>query len=95
MKWFHLTFSHTDLTLLNDERLIKEFILLYHQLKHPDGLALYELKFSVEDGKVFYLSSPDEFSNKVKNVLTNFNSQEVSRPNLKVLSIVLGKVEIV
>lgn len=91
MKWFHLIFSQTDLTLLNDEKLVKQFIQLCHQLKRPEGLALYELKFRVEEGKVFYLSTPDEYSYKVKNILAHFNCKDVSEPNLNVLSLILGK----
>jgi hypothetical protein len=91
MKWFHIKFSESDLSTLTDERLIKEFIRLTHQLHHPAGLALYELKFRVEDGKVVYISSPDDYAYKVKSLLGYFPSQEVSRPNSNVLNLVLGK----
>lgn len=91
MKWFHIKFSESELSSLMDERLIKEFIRLVHQLKQPEGLALYELKFSIEEGKVVYISTPDEYSYKVKSILGYFSSQEVTNPNIKVLSLVLGK----
>ena len=91
MKWFHIHFKDADLSSSSDERLIKEFISLTHKLRHPDNLALYQLKFRVEDGQVMYISSPDVFGYKLKSILAHFPSEEVSRPNLKVLKVVLGK----
>jgi hypothetical protein len=91
MKWYHIKFSESDLSSSTDERLIKEFINLSHQIKQPDGLALYELKFRIEEGKVIYISSPDEVAYRVKSLLAHFPTQEVSQPNLKVLNLILGK----
>jgi hypothetical protein len=91
MKWFHIRFSEDDLSSSSDEILIKEFINLIHLLHQPDDLGLYQLKFRVEDGQVMYISTPDIYSYKIKSILAHFPSQEVERPNLKVLKLVLGK----
>ena len=40
---------------------------------------------------VFYVGTPTELSNQVKSVLAHFPAKEVSRPNLNVLELVLGK----
>lgn len=91
MKWYHIKFSESELSISTDERLIREFINLAHQLKQPPGLSLYELKFRIEEGKVLYISSPEEYSYKIKNLLSHFTSQQVSRPNLKVLNLIFGR----
>ena len=91
MKWFHIHFKEEDLSTSSDESLIKDFINFTHNLKHPENLALYQLKFHHEDGLVMFISTPDEYSYKLKSLLAHFPAQEVSRPNLKVLTPVLGK----
>ncbi len=91
MKWFHIHFKDEDLSSSSDERLIKEFINLTHLLRQPADLALYQLKFRVEDGLVMYISTPDIYAYKLKNILAHYPAQEVSRPNLKVIKLVLGK----
>lgn len=91
MKWFHVFFQEEDLSSSTDERLIKDFINLTHQLKHPMGLGLYHLKYRVDDGMVIYLSSPDEVSYKLKSILAHYPSQEVNNPNKKLLKLVVGK----
>jgi len=91
MKWFHIHFKETELSSASDESLIKEFITLIHNLHHPEHLGLYQLKFRVEDGQVVYISTPDEHSYKLKSFLAHYPVQEVTRPNLKVIKLILGK----
>jgi hypothetical protein len=91
MKWFHIHFKEAELSSSSDERLIKDFITLLHKLHQPEDLGLYHLKFRAEDGQVIYISTPDEYSYKLKSMLAYYPVQEVSRPNLKVLKLVLGK----
>lgn len=91
MKWFHIHFKEADLSSSSDERLIKEFITLMHKLRQPEELGLYQLKFRTDDGHVMYISSPDEYAYKLKSILAHYPVQEVSRPNLKVIKLVLGK----
>jgi Zn-dependent M16 (insulinase) family peptidase len=91
MKWFHIHFKEAELSSSSDERLIKDFITLLHKLQQPNDLGLYQLKFRVEDGQVIYISTPDEYTYKLKSILAHYPVQKVSRPNLKVLKLVLGK----
>ena len=91
MKWFHIHFKEADLSGSFDERLIREFTALTHKLRHPEELAMYQLKFRVDDGQVMYFSTPDVHAYKLKNILAHYPSEEVSRPNFKVLKLVLGK----
>ena len=91
MKWYHIHFKEADLSSSYDERLLKELSALIEKLHQPQDLGLYQLKFRVEDGQVFYISTPDEYDYKLKSILAHYTVQEVSRPNLKVLKIVLGK----
>ena len=91
MKWYHISFSNSDLTANNDEKFIRQFIKLLHTLNHPDKLGLYSLKFELDEGLAYYASVPKELSNELKKILAYYPSQEVSRPNLKVLRLQLGK----
>lgn len=91
MKWYHIHFKESDLSSSSDERLIKDFITLTHKLHQPEDLGLYQLNFQVEDGHVIYISVPDDYASKLKSVLAHYPAEEVSRPNLKVLKLILGK----
>lgn len=91
MKWYHIKFSDADLSANNDEKFVSQFVKLLHTLQHPDKLGLYSLNFQMEEGLAYYASTPREFDYDVKNFLAYFPSQEVSRPNLKVLKLELGK----
>lgn len=91
MKWYYVNFSNSDLTAKKDEKFIGQFVKLLHLLKHPDELALFSLKFSMEEGLVYYSSASDELAYKLKEVLSHYSAHEVSRPNLKVLTLQLGK----
>jgi hypothetical protein len=91
MKWYFVKFDVFDLRANTDVRFINDFISLLHKVKHPDKLGLYKLKFEPEDGMAYYVSTPTEVSYQVKSVLSYFPSHEVTRPNIKVLELVLGK----
>jgi hypothetical protein len=91
MKWYHIRFSTADLFANSDEKFVSQFVKLLHNLKHPDNLGLYTLKFQMDEGLVYYASAPIEYDYEVKKMLAYFPSQEVSRPNLKVLKLELGK----
>lgn len=94
MKWYHINFSNSDLTAKTDEKFIGQFVRLLHNLKHPDELALYSLKFSTDEGLVYYASVSDELAYRLKEVLSHYSAHEVCRPNLKVLTLQLGKTKI-
>jgi hypothetical protein len=79
------------LHLQNDQKFVYDFVNLLHQLKHPDKLGLYGLKFRMNEGQAFYVSAPMDHAYKVKEFLAALDVQEVSRPNLKVLKLELGK----
>ncbi|MBK7630533.1 MAG: hypothetical protein IPJ23_07515 [Ignavibacteriales bacterium] len=91
MKWYHLNFSNSDLVANKDEKFVNQFVKLLHTSHHPNNLALYSLKFQTDAGLVYYTSAPDDLAYKLKELLAHYNSHEVSRPNLKVLTIQLGK----
>ena len=91
MKWFHINFSENDLHLQNDQKFVHDFVKLLHKLKHPEELGLYYLKFQMNEGQAFYVSAPLDNAYKVKEFLAHYQVQEVSRPNLKVLKLELGK----
>lgn len=91
MKWFHINFSENDLHLQNDQKFVNDFVRLLHKLKHPEKLGLYGLKFQMNEGQAFYVSAPLANAYAVKEFLSALDVQEVSRPNLKVLKLELGK----
>ncbi len=91
MKWFHISFSENDLYQQNDQKFVHDFVQLLHKLHHPEKLGLYSLKFRMNEGNAFYVSTPVEIAYRVKELLAYFEVQEVSRPNLKVLKLELGK----
>lgn len=68
-----------------------DFVNLLHNLKHPEKLGLYTLKFRMNEGQAFYVSASLDNSYAVKEFLAHYQVQEVSRPNLKVLKLELGK----
>ena len=91
MEWFFINFTEIDLFARTDEIFIREFFNLLRLQNHPEKLGLYKLKFHLDEGAVFYISTPKAISQQVKSVLTNFPASEVSRPNLKALELLLGK----
>ncbi|MCU0342864.1 MAG: hypothetical protein MUF28_03470 [Ignavibacterium sp.] len=91
MKWFYIKFTNIEVSTQQDEAFVRAFVKLLHNHKHPDRLGLYKLKFHINDGMVFYVSAPIELSYHLKSVLAHFPAEEVSRPNLNVLELVLGK----
>ena len=94
MKWYHINFSNSDFTAKNDEKFIGQFVKLLHTLKHPDEFALFSLKFSLADGLDYYTSLLQEHSYKLKEVLSHYSAHEVAWPNLKVLTLHLGKTTV-
>ena len=78
-------FLHTDAAL------VRQFIAFSHSVGHPEELGLYSLKFKLEDGNAYYISSPDVIAYKVKALLARFTATEVSRPNLNLLTLEFGK----
>lgn len=91
MKWFHIQFNQNELIEQNDAVFVRQFITFSHSLKHPEELNLYSLKFKLDKGSAYYVSSPDKLDYKVKAILARFNFSEVARPNLKLLSLEFGK----
>lgn len=91
MKWFHVKFDSNEIFRHNDAAFVRQFITFSHSLNHPDELSLYSLNFKMESGTAYYVSSPDDISYKVKAILARFSSSEVSRPNLKLLTLEFGK----
>ena len=90
MKWYHVSFTHTELNALEDQKFIKEFIHFIHEHKNPKDLALYGLKFEVDHGQAFYISVPIIFETDLKRWLANYNVQITSRPNLNLIYVVAG-----
>ena len=95
MKWFYVKFNNIEISTKIDDTFVRAFVNLLHTQKHPDRLGLYKLKFRLDEGMVFYVCTPIEISYHVKSVLAHFPAEEVSRPNLNVLELVLGKNTIV
>lgn len=91
MKWFHIKFTSSEMFLHTDATFVRQFITFSHSVGHQEELGLYSLKFKIDDGAVYYVSSPDVISYKVKALLARFNASEVSRPNLKLLILEFGK----
>ncbi|HCY77719.1 MAG TPA: hypothetical protein DHV28_17545 [Ignavibacteriales bacterium] len=91
MKWFHIKFSSTDLFGNSDEKFINQFINLVHTLHSPEKLGLYSLKFHQDDGLTYFASCPVQFAGELKKVLSYYPAQEVSRPNLNLLNLEIGK----
>ena len=91
MKWYHIKFSEAELSALTDEKLIKDFIRLVHQLKQPKGLIIYELKSGNDYGKELYISCPEENAYELKKILAYYSTNEVSRPSHLDLNSIIGK----
>lgn len=91
MKWFYVKFTSSELFTNSDATFVKEIITFAHSVKHPDEFGLYSLKFRLEEGVAYYISSPDNLHYKIKEILARYNSAEVSRPNLNLLTLEFGK----
>jgi hypothetical protein len=91
MKWFHIKFSSSEMFTHTDATFVRQFITFSHSVGHPEELGLYSLKFKLEDGTAYYVSSPEEISYKVKALLARFTATEVSRPNLNLLNLEFGR----
>ena len=91
MKWFYIKFTSNDMFVHSDATFVRQFITFSHSVSHPEELGLYSLKFKIENGNAYYVSSPDDISYKVKAILARFASEEVSRPNLNLLTLEFGK----
>ncbi len=91
MKWFYIKFNNLEVSTRIDDAFVRSFVNLLHSQKHPDRLGLYKLKFRLDEGMVFYVGTPIEISYHVKSLLAHYPAEEVSRPNLNVLDLVLGK----
>ena len=91
MKWFHIKFTSSEMFLHTDATLVRQFITFSHSVGHPEELGLYSLKFKLDEGNAYYISSPDLISYKVKALLAHFTTSEVSRPNLNLLTLEFGK----
>lgn len=90
MKWYHIRFTHTELNSLEDQKFVKEFIHFCHDRKFPKDLILYGLKFEVDYGQAFYISSPIQLETDLKKWLAHYNAQLTFRPNLNLLYQVAG-----
>jgi len=91
LKWFHIRFDRNDIFKHNDSVFVRQFIEFSSKVKHPEKLSLYSLKFRMDDGSAYYVSSPAELDYKVKALLSRFSYTEVARPNLKLLTLEFGK----
>lgn len=91
LKWFHIQFTNNEMFTHTDATFVRQFITFSHSVNHPDELGLYSLKFKMDAGNAYYVSSPDQIAYKVKAILARFSSTEVSRPNLKLLTLEFGK----
>jgi len=85
MKWYHIGFTHTELTSLENQKFIKEFIRFSYEHKLAKDLILYGLKFEVDHGQAFYISTPIQFETDLKKWLAHYNAQLTFRPNLNLL----------
>mgnify|MGYP006872373236 CR=1 FL=1 len=90
MKWIHIQFNSTDIYSHQDAVFVRQFVKFSHSVKHPKDLCLYSLRFSMDDGTAYYISTPDDMIDKVKTVFTGFNHSEVKRPNLNLLNLEFG-----
>lgn len=90
MKWYHVRFTHSDLNSLEDQKFVKEFIHFSYEHKLAKDLVLYGLKFEVDHGQTFYLSSPIRLETDLKKWLAHYNAQVTFRPNLNLLYHVAG-----
>jgi hypothetical protein len=91
MKWFHIKFDNSELFSNLDEKFISQFINLLHTHHAPESLGLYSLKFNEDDGLSYFVSCPDQHTGDLKNLLAYYPAKEVSRPNLNLLNLELGK----
>lgn len=91
MKWFHVRFDRNEIFKHNDSVFVRQFIAFSSSVKYPEELALYSLKFRMDDGTAYYVSSPDELDYKVKAILNSFFYSEVALPNIKLLNLEFGK----
>ena len=94
MQWYFVKFNERELFIKEDNYFVSQFIKLLHELKHPQDLALFGLKFQLDEGIAFYISSPPHTTDKVKNLLSHHLAEEISCPNLKVLQLEVGKSDI-
>ncbi len=94
MTWFYINFTEIDLCARTDEIFVREFFNLLRLQNHREKLGLYKLIFHLDEGAVFYISTPKAISQQVKSVLDNFSASEVSCPNLNALELILGKNDI-
>lgn len=90
VKWFHIKFNQNEVFTHTDATFVRQFITFSHSVKHPENLGLYSLKFKLDNGTAYYVSSPSDIAYKVKAILARFNSSEVSRPNLRLLTLEFG-----
>lgn len=90
MKWFHIYFDSSYLSFAPDKELFKNFLKLYHKSELLNGLALYQPLQKPAKGLEYYISTPDELQNEIKEILSNFNSYKIDPPNLNSLEIVAG-----
>ena len=94
VKWFHIKFTSDDITAHSDASFIRQFITFSQSIDHPEELGLYSLKFRMDNGTAYYVSSPDQIAYQVKSILARFASSEVTRPNLNLLKLEFGKEHI-
>ncbi len=93
MKWYHIRFTQSELAHHIDQKFIKEFVNFIHLSKSPSGLVLYGLKFELDLGIAFFISTPIQFENELKKILSNYSAQISSRPNLNLLYPIAGESE--
>jgi hypothetical protein len=91
MKWYYLLFNEREIFEGISDKFIKDFISLIHKHDNPIHLGLYELKFKIPEGQVYYLSTPVKLDSEVKKILGPYNVQFMNRPNMNVLKLVYGK----
>lgn len=90
MKWYYLHFNEREIFDGADIQFVKDFISLVHNHNNPANLCLYQLKFDVQDGQVFYISTPTSLDSEVKQILRPHKVQYANCPNIRVLDLVCG-----
>ena len=77
-------------TIARRPEIYKRFYRFSYEHKLAKDLVLYGLKFEVDHGQAFYISTPLEIETDLKKWLAHYNAQVTFRPNLNLLYHVAG-----